>query len=64
MKVGIIGSGGREHAICETVKKSKKIDKIFCFPGKQNNLSILLEFFKLKHIECSLPPLPIIPTFI
>ena len=22
MKVGIIGSGGREHAICETVKKS------------------------------------------
>ena len=29
MKVGIIGSGGREHAICETVKKSNKIDKIF-----------------------------------
>ena len=28
MKVGIIGSGGREHAICQTVKKSNKIDNI------------------------------------
>ena len=33
MKVGIIGSGGREHAICESLKKSKKIKEIFCFPG-------------------------------
>jgi len=33
MKVGIIGSGGREHAICQSLKKSKKISKIFCFPG-------------------------------
>ena len=33
MKVGIIGSGGREHAICESLKNSSKIDKIFCFPG-------------------------------
>jgi len=33
MKVGIIGSGGREHAICESLKKSKKIQKIYCFPG-------------------------------
>ncbi|WP_440915071.1 phosphoribosylamine--glycine ligase [Candidatus Pelagibacter sp.] len=33
MKVGIIGSGGREHALCHSIKKSDKIDKIFCFPG-------------------------------
>ena len=33
MKVGIIGSGGREHAICHSLNKSKKIEKIFCFPG-------------------------------
>ena len=33
MKVGIIGSGGREHAICQSLKKSSKISKIFCFPG-------------------------------
>ena len=40
MKVGIIGSGGREHAICETVKKSNKIDKIFCFPGNAGTKDI------------------------
>ncbi len=33
MKVGIIGSGGREHAICEIINRSNKINKIFCFPG-------------------------------
>ena len=33
MKVGIIGSGGREHALCESLKKSDKIEKIYCFPG-------------------------------
>ena len=33
MNVGIIGSGGREHAICHILNKSKKVSKIFCFPG-------------------------------
>ena len=33
MKLGIIGSGGREHAICTFLKKSNKVDKIYCFPG-------------------------------
>ena len=33
MNVGIIGSGGREHAICFMLNKSKKASKIFCFPG-------------------------------
>tara|TARA_B100000902_G_C27290617_1_gene906925 strand:- start:131 stop:1393 length:1263 start_codon:yes stop_codon:yes gene_type:complete len=33
MKVGIIGSGGREHAICEKLINSDKIHKIYCFPG-------------------------------
>ena len=33
MKVGIIGSGGREHSLCEALSKSKKISKIYCFPG-------------------------------
>jgi len=40
MKVGIIGSGGREHAICESIKKSPKIDKIFCFPGNAGTADI------------------------
>ena len=33
MIVGIIGSGGREHAICHALNKSKIIGKIYCFPG-------------------------------
>jgi len=33
MKVGIIGSGGREHAICQSLKISNKFTEIFCFPG-------------------------------
>ena len=40
MKVGIIGSGGREHAICQSLKKSSKIDKIFCFPGNAGTKEI------------------------
>ena len=33
MKVGIIGSGGREHALCFSLKSSNKIKQIYCFPG-------------------------------
>ena len=33
MKVLIVGSGGREHAIATAVKKSAKADKIYCAPG-------------------------------
>ena len=33
MKVLIVGSGGREHAIAWKVAQSKKVDKIYCAPG-------------------------------
>ena len=33
MKVLIIGSGGREHAIAYALKKSKKVDEIHAIPG-------------------------------
>lgn len=33
MKVFIVGSGGREHAIAWKVAQSKKVDKIYCAPG-------------------------------
>ena len=52
MKVGIIGSGGREHAICQVLKNSNKINKIFCFPGNAGtekiaeNINIDLENFE------------------
>ena len=51
MKVGIIGSGGREHSICLALSKSSKIDQIYCFPGNAgtsqiaNNIDIDLEKF-------------------
>ena len=57
MKVGIIGSGGREHALCLSLKKSEKIDKIYCFPGNagtsfiaENIQTDLNNFEKLKKI--------------
>ena len=33
MNVGIIGSGGREHAICVSLKNSENTNNIYCFPG-------------------------------
>ena len=33
MKVLIVGSGGREHAIATSVLKSPKVDKLYCAPG-------------------------------
>jgi phosphoribosylamine--glycine ligase len=40
MNVAVIGSGGREHAICESLIKSKKIKKLFCLPGNGGTASI------------------------
>ena len=33
MKVLIVGSGGREHAIAVSVSKSRRVEKIYCAPG-------------------------------
>ncbi len=40
MIVGIIGSGGREHAICYKIKKSTLTTKIFCIPGNAGTSNI------------------------
>ena len=56
MKVGVIGSGGREHALCFSLKNSDKIKEIFCFPGNAGTKSIatnididINDFEKLKN---------------
>ena len=58
MKVGIIGSGGREHAICESINKSPKIDKIFCFPGNAGTATIA------ENVDIELENFEIIKEFI
>ena len=47
MIVGIIGSGGREHAICTKIKESLKTTKIFCIPGNAGT-SALAENVDIK----------------
>ena len=40
MNIAIIGSGGREHALCQKLSESKKVSNIFCFPGNAGTAQI------------------------
>ena len=40
MNLAVLGSGGREHAICYKLKQSSKIKKLFCIPGNAGTLKI------------------------
>jgi phosphoribosylamine--glycine ligase len=64
MNIGLIGSGGREHALCKKIYESKLSKKIICFPGnagtskyaKNINIDILdfkriLTMIKLYKID-------------
>ena len=64
MILGVIGSGGREHAICELLKSSEKVNKIYCFPGnagtskiadnvniETNNFEIFKDYILKNKIE-------------
>jgi len=75
MKVAVIGSGGREHAICLSLKNSKKIDKIYSIPGnagiskiaenveiKINNFEKIKKFILDKKIDLVIvgPEIPLV----
>ncbi|MFD0589969.1 phosphoribosylamine--glycine ligase [Paenibacillus sp. GCM10027627] len=40
MRILVIGSGGREHAVCWALKKSEKVKELFCAPGNAGIASI------------------------
>ena len=40
MNIGLIGSGGREHAICQKLYQSNLVKQIICFPGNAGTSKI------------------------
>ena len=40
MIISVIGSGGREHAICKKISESPKVSKIYCIPGNAGTSEI------------------------
>ncbi len=64
MIICIIGSGGREHAICKKISLSSKISKLYCMPGNAgtqqiaenididiNNFEKILKFLKDSKVD-------------
>ncbi|MEJ8552745.1 phosphoribosylamine--glycine ligase [Tepidibacter sp. Z1-5] len=67
MKVLVVGSGGREHAICYKLLNEDKVDKIYCAPGnagiseiaeivdiKDSDIDSLVEFAKKNDIDMTI----------
>ena len=58
MNIALIGSGGREHAICQKLCDSKPINKIFCIPGNAGTAGIstnlIVDFLNFKKLLKSL----------
>ena len=50
MKVLVIGSGGREHAICYAFNKTAKIDELFCANGNAG-IAEIAKCIPIKHDE-------------
>ena len=66
MNIGLIGSGGREHALCRKIYESKLSSNIYCFPGNAGTSKIaknieidilnfrkllkLIRFYKIKLV--------------
>ena len=50
MNILIVGGGGREHAIAAALKKSAKVEKLYCAPGN-GGISALAECFPVKATD-------------
>ena len=50
MKILVVGSGGREHAIVWKIAQSKKVEKIYCAPGNAG-ISELAECVDIKAMD-------------
>ena len=57
MNIGLIGSGGREHALCKKLYESKQVKRIICFPGNAGtsqlatNIEVnILDFKKILQL--------------
>ena len=75
MKILVVGSGGREHALCWKLAQSPKCTKLYCAPGnggisqvaelvdiKAEDISGLLKFAKEKKIDLTVvgPEIPLV----
>ena len=73
MKLLVIGSGGREHAIIHALKKNKNVEEIYCLPGnggiakdaiiypiKANEIDAQVAFAKEKEIDYVCEKMPAI----
>ena len=56
MNIGLIGSGGREHALCQKISESKIVNQIICLPGNAGTSKIatnidvnILDFNKILY---------------
>ncbi len=75
MKIAILGSGGREHALAFSISRSNKVNKIYCIPGNAgtseisenisidiNNFKNIYEFLKKNHVDLVIvgPEVPLV----
>ena len=64
MNLAVIGSGGREHALCYKLKQSKSVNKLYCIPGNAgtnkiaeninediNNFDKIYKILKKKKVD-------------
>jgi len=75
MRVLVIGSGGREHALCWKISRSPLVDEVFCAPGndgmlgdatcidiKANDIEDLVKFVKSNDVDLTVvgPEAPLV----